>query len=55
MAEREGNRRFSERNCVLPHSNNFERYFGKPNSVEPVYYGHFGTNRMCPDFPGQFI
>ena len=22
-------------------------------TVEPVYYGHLGTNKKCPDFPGQ--
>ena len=23
--------------------------------VEPVYYGHLGTNKMCPDYQGGLI
>ena len=24
-------------------------------TVEPVYYGHLGTNQMCPDYQGVLI
>ena len=25
------------------------------NTVEPVYYGHLGTNQRCPDYQGVLI
>ena len=25
------------------------------NTVEPVYYGHLGTNQRCPDYQGLLI
>ena len=24
-------------------------------TVEPVYYGHLGTNKKCPDYQGVLI
>ena len=26
-----------------------------PYTVEPVYYGHLGTNQRCPDYQGVLI
>ena len=26
-----------------------------PCTVEPVYYGHLGTNKKCPDYQGVLI
>ena len=25
------------------------------DTVEPVYYGHLGTNKKCPDYQGVLI
>ena len=25
------------------------------STVEPVYYGHLGTNKKCPDYQGVLI
>ena len=27
----------------------------KESTVEPVYYGHLGTNQRCPDYQGVLI
>ena len=32
------------------HSNRTVRF-----TVEPVYYGHLGTNKKCPDYQGVLI
>ena len=29
--------------------------FEKLHTVEPVYYGHLGTNQRCPDYQGVLI
>ena len=26
-----------------------------PTTVEPVYYGHLGTNQKCPDYPDVLV
>ena len=26
-----------------------------PNTVEPVYYGHLGTDKQCPDYQSVLI
>ena len=25
------------------------------NTVEPVYYGHLGTSKKCPDYQGALV
>ena len=29
--------------------------YGKQNTVEPVYYGHLGTNQRYPDYQSVLI
>ena len=40
---------------VLHHCNSIERYCTYTCTVEPVYSGHLGTPKNCPDYRGVLI